>query len=118
MKHTAVVVANDHMAITFMKAVKDKGYGVPDRVSVTGLDDSAMSKVNRLTTVGLSSESIGDSIVQLLQSRLQGSSDSGFTEIVCAPNLLIRETTAPPYYSGPPAYPLGDPRVPASPPLS
>jgi LacI family transcriptional regulator len=50
---TAVIVANDQMALGVMRALEDRGMSVPDDVSVTGFDDIAESRFFRpgLTTV-------------------------------------------------------------------
>ena len=89
---TAVVAANDQTAWGAMLALRRRGLGVPDDVSVVGFDDLAGSAftIPPLTTVHRSIDEIGEhaaeAIVDLVERRTPRAT-------VSAPTLAIREST-------------------------
>ncbi len=58
---TAVVAANDELAIGVMRALHDRGYRVPDDISVTGFDNVEISRhyVPSLTTISVARDEMG-----------------------------------------------------------
>lgn len=94
---TAIVSANDFMAIGAMGVLAEHGIDVPGRVSVTGFDNifvSALPEVN-LTTVQPHSWKLGASAAELLLERIAGGGDARPREIILPTELVIRGTTAP-----------------------
>lgn len=71
---TAVVAANDQMALGAMLALKRQGHRIPDDVSVTGMDDLPESGYfdPPLTTVRSDAGESGRNAVRLLISRIEG----------------------------------------------
>ena len=94
---TAIVSANDFMAIGTMGVLAEHGIDVPGRVSVTGFDNifvSALPEIN-LTSVQPHSWKLGASAAELLLERIAGSGDARPREIILPTELVIRGTTAP-----------------------
>ncbi|ADI12643.1 transcriptional regulator, LacI family protein [Streptomyces bingchenggensis BCW-1] len=94
---TAVVTFNDRSAIGVLTAFRGAGVGVPGDVSVAGYDDDTLSRLTcfDLTTVSQNAEEQARQAVLAAVERL----DQGRAvprEIVLAPSLVVRGTTAPP----------------------
>jgi DNA-binding LacI/PurR family transcriptional regulator len=94
---TAIVAGNDNIAIAVMEAARELGISVPHQLSVVGFDDiSASSQVTpKLTTLNQPLQRIGESAADLLMARLnQEQRDT--TLVLHPPELMVRESTAPP----------------------
>ena len=94
---TAVVCANDRLAVGVVDALRRAGVDVPGEISVTGYDDSMLARLGHidLTSVSQKPDEQADHAVAAVVERL----DSGRTEArsaVLTPQLVIRATTAPP----------------------
>lgn len=94
---TAVVAYNDQSAIGLLTAFRRAGIDVPGTISVAGYDDNTLSRLAAfdLTTVSQNAEEQARQAVTAAVERL----DQGRTtprEIVLAPSLVIRGTTARP----------------------
>ncbi|MEU1514143.1 LacI family DNA-binding transcriptional regulator [Streptomyces sp. NPDC005811] len=94
---TAVVTFNDRSAIGVLTALRGAGVEVPGDVSVVGYDDDTLSRLTcfDLTTVSQNAEEQARQAVLAVVERL----DQGRTEpreIVLAPSLVVRGTTAAP----------------------
>ena len=96
---TAVFVANDHMALGLLRALREAGREVPGDVSVIGYDDvpEAAYFAPPLTTVHPDFEEVGRLCVSLLLEQItQGHRPGGDVRTVVAPQLVERDSTAPP----------------------
>jgi LacI family transcriptional regulator len=94
---TAVVAANDRLAIGCYDALDARGLACPGDVSVTGFND--MPFVDRLrpplTSVRVPQREIGTAAAELLLGQLgDGSRDA--RQILLEPTLIVRGSTAPP----------------------
>ena len=71
---TAVIVANDQMALGVIRALFERGFRVPDEVSVTGMDDLPESAYFRppLTTLRLDFASEGEDAFRQMLTRIDG----------------------------------------------
>jgi len=94
---TAVVTANDMLALGCFDALQELGIRCPEDVSVTGLNDIPfVSKITpALTTVRIQHFEMGEEAAKLLM-RLIKNEDVGQISIVLKPELIIRDSTAPP----------------------
>lgn len=92
---TAVVAANDQMALGAISALSDLGRNVASEVSVTGFDGIADTAYWRpaLTTVEVDYPATGRLLFAHLQVAL-GDLDSA--DLPAPPALIVRESTAPP----------------------
>jgi DNA-binding LacI/PurR family transcriptional regulator len=93
---TAVVCANDLMAIGFMARADDLGVVVPDDVSVTGYDGNDVGSFLRpsLTTVMTSPSAIGQAAASLLLDVIDGKKVDDVT--IPPADLIVRQSTARP----------------------
>lgn len=90
----AVFVANDLMALGFVRAMHDAGIGVPADVSIVGFDDmpGADHFLPGLTTVRQDLDTLGQQCIQMLLAALnETSSEFGLVQ----PTLIVRESAAP-----------------------
>jgi LacI family transcriptional regulator len=93
---TALLCANDRIALGAYAAASDAGRRVPDDVSVVGFDDTPIARYVRptLTTVAIPTYEMGLAAVRLLLAQLEG---DGASELETMPTrLVIRDSTAPP----------------------
>jgi len=93
-KPTAIVCGNDYMAAGAIKAIKDTGFRVPGDFSVTGFDDSEVSKVvdPALTTVRIPVFEMGHLAVKKLHRLIrEGKKEKDIT--ILPFELIIRTST-------------------------
>jgi DNA-binding LacI/PurR family transcriptional regulator len=103
---TAILAANDRMAIGALAAAADRGLVVPDDLSVVGFDDIPLVSYVRpaLTTVALPAYEMGAAAMRLLLDLLQNKDDgpTAAAPTVRLPvTLVVRDSTAPPTGTGP-----------------
>ncbi len=93
---TAIVFANDLMAIAGTAAAQARGLHVPDDLSVTGFDDTAISGYLRppLTTVRTDAVAWGMAAADCLLRLVDG--DPCADVLLPPPDLILRSSTAPP----------------------
>ena len=103
---TAVVAANDRLAIGCYDAFQARGLSCPGDISVTGFND--MPFVDRLapplTSVRVPQREIGIRAADLLLRQMSGEAVAG-TEVLLEPALVVRGSTAAP--TGPRPAPAG-----------
>ncbi len=94
---TAVVAMNDILTIGVLAGLHKLGLSVPADMSLVGIDDIQLSSliVPTMTTLRPNYQKMAENAIDCLQSRLQ---DPGLSEREClfAPDLIIRESSAPP----------------------
>ncbi|HWM82601.1 MAG TPA: LacI family DNA-binding transcriptional regulator [Pseudolabrys sp.] len=91
---TAIVAANDLLAIGCCDALTEHGLTCPGDVSVTGYNDIALADVVRpsLTTVQLNHREMGAEAARLLMTLMAGQERR--SDIVLRPTLVVRQSTA------------------------
>jgi LacI family transcriptional regulator len=92
---TAIFCFNDIAAIGAIRALKDVGLSVPGDVSVVGFDDILFAPyaTPSLTTVRQPLMEMGKRGAQVLLGRIANREREYPTEIVMAPELVVREST-------------------------
>jgi len=98
---TAVVCANDLIAMGAIKACQEAGLRVPEDISLTGFDDIFVSSMIHppLTTVVQPGHLMGVKAAELLLARLEGrkpQEDGGPVRVVLTPHLVVRGSCGPP----------------------
>jgi DNA-binding LacI/PurR family transcriptional regulator len=90
---TAIVAANDLMAVGAMRALLESGKRVPHDVSVLGVDDIELSSLvyPALTTVSIPKRKIGNMLASQLLAQINGRKDIE-NSIVYDTELIIRES--------------------------
>ena len=98
---TAVVCANDLLAIGALDAARRVGLQAPDDLSVTGFDDIEVAALvtPALTTVRNPAYEIGRTSARLLLERVAGEDRPGRRVVLPCP-LAVRESTVPPRAGG------------------
>jgi len=93
---TAVVAANDRLAIGLLDGLVRDGVDVPGAVSVVGYDDSPLSRLGyvNLTTVSQAPEEQAREAVTAAVEHLDGSRPEP-RQVVLTPRLVLRDTTGP-----------------------
>mgnify|MGYP000120781432 CR=1 FL=1 len=91
---SALVCANDEMAIGALKGLKEKGLKVPDNISVTGFDDLDMANYcdPPLTTIRQPAVRMGEEAAELLFRIIEGEQPK-LTEYILPFEIIIREST-------------------------
>lgn len=91
---TALLVANDVMALGVLDHCRSSGLLVPGDLSVVGVDDLLFARVVGLTTIHQPSYEIGHTAASLLFEILE--SNGRPATIRMQPDLIVRSTTGPP----------------------
>ena len=94
---TAVIAANDLMAIGAMHCAYDRQVSVPAALSIIGFDDITFAQFTQpaLTTVAVPRASIGNLAFESLWTLIHDPGRPG-KEYQISPSLVVRQTTAPP----------------------
>jgi LacI family transcriptional regulator len=91
---TAILAANDQMAIGAMRGILGRGLAIPREVSVIGFDDIALASfvTPALTTMGLPLYSMGVAAGEMILQLVAGVEQP--REIWFTPKLTVRESSA------------------------
>ena len=95
---SAVVAANDLIALGALQVLRERGVAVPQQVSVVGHNDiPLLDQISPpLTTVRIQHYQMGFRAAQLLLDALDGSPGSDAATVMLRPELVVRASTAPP----------------------
>jgi LacI family repressor for deo operon, udp, cdd, tsx, nupC, and nupG len=92
---TAVFAHSDEVALGAIRTIRRAGLGVPDDISVIGIDDHPLATLTDLTTVRQHAREQGVLAADLLIRLLRGDQDVE-RSITLPTELVIRGSTAPP----------------------
>jgi DNA-binding LacI/PurR family transcriptional regulator len=94
---TAIIAANDMMALGAMREFRKAGLSIPQDISVVGFDDIAFAALSEppLTTVCSPRAEIGRRVVEALVALIEHPDQQGF-ELRIPTHLITRDSTAPP----------------------
>ncbi|KRE63620.1 LacI family DNA-binding transcriptional regulator [Nostocoides sp. Soil756] len=100
---TAVVAFNDRCALGLRDALLREGLDVPGDVSVVGYDDSPIARLGTvlLTSVSQDPATMAAQSVRTALALIEGTGTVG--DVVIAPRLVVRTSTAPPPGAAPPS---------------
>lgn len=95
---TAVLAANDTIAIGALKAVQARGWHVPQDISIIGMDDiyAAATTSPALTTVAKPKYEIGVRAAKVLMGRMTGELQEAARNLKLPCELIVRSSTAAP----------------------
>lgn len=93
---TAIVAANDLIALGCYDAFKERGISCPADISITGYNDAPFMDMVRpaLTTVQIQQREMGAEAARLLLARMQGQDVAA--DVWLRPTLIVRHSTAVP----------------------
>lgn len=91
---TALVCADDLIALGVMDAILDAGLRIPEDVAVMGVDDVPAASLRQiaLTTIRQPAAEMGRRAVNLLLERIKDGPENEPIEIVLRPRLIVRRT--------------------------
>jgi LacI family transcriptional regulator len=91
---TAIISANDIMAVGVLRELRERGIRIPRDISVTGFDNIKLSEFcsPALTTVHIPRDRIGHLVFECLAPKSGRPADQ--PEIVIEPELVVRDSTA------------------------
>jgi DNA-binding LacI/PurR family transcriptional regulator len=94
---TAVIAANDMMALGAMREFRKAGLSIPADISIVGFDDIAFAALSEppLTTVCSPRAEIGRRVVEALVALIEHPEQQG-SELRIPTHLITRDSTAPP----------------------
>ena len=90
---TAFVVSHDAIAVGVIKKLTEKGFKIPEDISIVSINDIAVAPFvsPSLTTVKIYTESMGETAVDLIFDRIDGEKIA--RRVILAPKLIVREST-------------------------
>lgn len=94
---TAIVCANDFLALGALKAVRHKGFGIPEDISVLGCGNFIFSSLSRpsLTTVEMHFDTIGMKLGELAIRKIDENTVGNREQVTVPADLIIRDSTGP-----------------------
>lgn len=95
---TAIFACNDLMAIGALAASREIGLEIPEQLSLIGFDDITLASmvVPKLTTVAQPKRDLGETGAKLLFQQITKDKKQEAV-VLLQPNLVIRDSTAPPH---------------------
>ena len=93
---TAILCANDSMAIGAMKTIRESGLNIPNDISIVGFDDIEVSSrvYPALTTNSAAIEEMVKKSVELLQAAIRGE-ETNFKHLILPATLVKRDSCSP-----------------------
>ena len=93
---SAIFAGNDQMALGVVHAIRERGWRVPEDISVVGFDDAEEAAVSwpALTTVHQNFDQVGRNATSLLLSLIGGAPDTR-TKVLIPTHLVVRDSTGP-----------------------
>jgi LacI family transcriptional regulator len=95
---SAIFACNDAMAIGAMRALRNRGYRIPEDVSVVGVDDVTLASYVEppLTTVAQPKQEAGEKAVEYLIQRMEKKYSGGARSSLLDIELIVRGSSAAP----------------------
>jgi DNA-binding LacI/PurR family transcriptional regulator len=99
---TAVFASNDQMALGLMHAAADLGLSIPGDLSIVGFDDIPEAKhfAPPLTTIRQDFAWLGAHAIDVLVTQIEGGDASTIAAEYPIPQLVVRQSAAPPRVPG------------------
>jgi LacI family transcriptional regulator len=105
---TAMIAANDVIALRFLDAARQAGVHIPEDLSLIGFDNDPGALLAGLTTIERPTEALGEALARVLLDRLAAGTEADAVTVRLRPVLIERSTVASP--SKPPASTPNDSR--------
>jgi len=93
---TAIVAANDLIAVGLTRAASRLGIEIPDRLSIVGFDDIPQAEAIGLTTVSQPVKELGQKAARLLLEVLRADKPMMPRSITLPVSLVVRKSSGPP----------------------
>lgn len=94
---TAIFAHNDVMAMAAMATIREKGFSIPEDISIVGFDDIPQASFTSppLTTIAQPIQDIGRIATDLLIERMSGTTPHPSRKIILDVKLVVRGSCAP-----------------------
>jgi len=91
----AIIYGHDLMAVGGIRALKDRGYHVPDDMAVVGFNNYSISQYTDppLTTIGFDKQLMGKKAAQLLTSLVDTQAHDDTWHVLMPTELIVRSST-------------------------
>lgn len=91
---SAILATNDIIALGSLRALQEKGYLIPEQISITGFDNLPMTEMvtPRLTSIDVSKKEIGQTAMEMLLFRCQGHDEHPPTKTLIGGRLIKRDS--------------------------
>lgn len=88
---TAFVCNGDDVAYRFMNYLKERGYSIPEDISIVGFDDDIYSEIctPKLTTVAVNREEMIDKAIEILVGKINGTQRISKGQILFIPGDIV-----------------------------
>jgi DNA-binding LacI/PurR family transcriptional regulator len=93
---TAIVAANDVVALGVLQAAREAGVAVPDALSLVGFDNDPEAMLAGLTTVERPTDTLGETAARVVLERLAAGFEAETVSVRLRPILIERRTVAAP----------------------
>lgn len=93
---TAIVAANDVVALGVLQAAGEAGVTIPDALSLVGFDNDPEAMLAGLTTIERPTDTLGETAARVLLERLAAGSKAETVSVRLRPILIERRTVAAP----------------------
>lgn len=92
---TALVCYNEQISLKVIDIIREKGFTIPERLSLVSFDDSDLAVVSevKLTTVAHPKEKLGIEAAKLMLKMIDGK--DGVFKVKMMPELVVRNSTKP-----------------------
>jgi LacI family transcriptional regulator len=97
---TAILAANDMLAINAMRTAQEMGLQIPEDLSIVGMDDiyAASTTSPSLTTIAKPKYEIGVQAANLLLDQINQHQETAVQHLLLGCELIVRGSTAPPAF--------------------
>lgn len=91
---SALIVANDMMALGFLDWCKEHGIGIPEELSIVSFDNIDFARIHgiELTTISQHVREMGEKAAELMAMRIEHPEEE-YRRIILEPTLVVRNTT-------------------------
>lgn len=93
---TALVAANDVVALGLLDAARSIGVSIPEELSVVGFDNDPTALLAGLTTIERPTETLGEAVAATTLERLEAGPQASTVTLRLRPVLIERGTVGPP----------------------
>ncbi|MCW3055819.1 MAG: LacI family transcriptional regulator, partial [Chthonomonadales bacterium] len=100
LRPTAIVGANDVVALGVMEAAQQEGVSIPGDLSIIGFDNNPGALLAGLTTLERPTETLGETVAQVTLEQLARGPNAATVSLRLRPVLIERRSVGPPPMEG------------------
>ena len=100
LRPTAIVAANDVVALGVIEAAQQNGVAIPEALSIIGFDNNPGALLAGLTTLERPTETLGETVAQVTLEQLARGPNASTVSLRLRPVLIERRSVGPPPAEG------------------